>query len=540
MNENKGRSRRSVLKYAALSALSISAAGCSQQDGTATVDTGDGNTDLDGGEEVIAAQPVPAQTLDPQDFRGSFARQVVLAPYEKLITFDWLGDGSLVPQLASDWSRPEPERLRIQIREGVQWHNGDTFKPEDAAFSINRVSNPDVGIATRRELQNVDSAEVVDGEHAIDVHLTAADPIIVQRIASSGGIVQKSWIQDNEQDYVANNANGTGPYRPVAFDLSSHATFEKVDDYWDDEVNLDPHPDRITYQASEEASTRINQLLAEEAHIIPAVNPAERSRIDDADHATSVPALSNRTMWLLMRQDLEPYSSLKFRKALNHAVDKQALVESVMGGLGKPVHQVTPDKWFGAHPDLNEDPLYSYNTERAEQLIEESGHSGVEITVNYNTGRYLKGPEVAQAIVGMLDSLSNLSCTGEGWESSTFRDRIYPGKLEDKLPLTFWGSGSSPPDAATRIDRGFVSDSLDSDFAVFHDPEIDELSEQAANATDSEERKQLLQEANRLVMEKAACVPLYQQGALYGINNEVVQFEPIPNEEIYWFSMKTV
>ena len=483
---------------------------------------------------------MPAQTLDPQDFRGSFGRQVVLAPYEKLITFDWLGDGSLVPQLASDWERLEPELLRIYIREGVNWHNGDTLVPEDAAFTINRVSNPDVDITTRRELQNVDRAEVVEGEHAIDVHLTASDPVIVQRIASSGGVVQKSWIEENEQSFVAENANGTGPYRPVEFDSASHATFEKVDDYWDDDFDLDPFPDRLVYQASEEASTRVSQLLTQEAHVIPAVNPEDAPRIENEDFATTIPGLTNRTMWLMMRQDLEPYSSLEFRRGLNHAVDKAALVETVMDGLGVPIHQVTPDSWFGAHPTLNEDPLYPYDPDRAEELIEASGHAGVEITLNYNTGRYLKGPEVAQAIVGMLDSLSNLSCTGQGFESSAFRDRIYPGNLEDKLPLTFWGSGSSPPDASTRIDRGFISDSLDSDFAVFSDPEIEELSDQAANTFDSEQRREYLEEANRLIMEKAAVVPLYQQGALYGANNAVVDFTPIPNEEIYWFSLEMV
>ena len=552
-----GHSRRSLLKYAAVSTVTASLAGCSGQggggegegegEGTTAGGTEAGGESTEGtssgsggGQEVVVAQPVPAQTLDPQDFRGSFARQVVLAPYEKLITFDYLGDGSLVPQLASDWSRPEPERVRIQLREGVTWHNGDEFLPEDAAFTINRVSNPDVDITTRRTLQNVDSAEVVAGENAIDVHLTAADPIIVHRIASSGGVVQKSWVEENEQEYVANNANGTGPYTPVEFSPASHATFEMVDDYWDGDVDLDQYPDRLTYQASGEASTRINQLLAEEAHIIPAVNPAERPRINDTGFAEAIPALTNRTMWLLMRQDLEPYSSIEFRKGLNHAVDKQTLVETVLEGIGQPVHQVTPQSWTGAHPTLNEDPMYPYDPERAAELIEQSGHAGVEITLNYNTGRYLKGPEVAQALVGMLDSIENISCTGEGWENSAYRDRIYPGTLEDKLPLTFWGSGSSPPDAATRIDRGFVSDSLDDDFAVFHDPEIDELSAQAANTTDSQQREQYLQEANRLIMEKAACVPLYQQGALYGVNTDVVEFEPIPNEEIYWFSMNMV
>lgn len=180
--------------------------------------------------------------------------------------------------------------------------------------------------------------------------------------------------------------------------------------------------------------------------------------------------------------------------------------------------------------------MYPYDPDRAEELIEQSGYAGEEITLTVPQGRYLLDAEVGTAIAGQIDNLSNLTCNEEIQDYSTFRDRIAP-ELENKPPMAFWGFGSAPPDASIKIDRNFTTGRLDTDFSAFSDPEIDEISERAATTTDAAEREQILQEANRLIMEKAACIPLYFQGSIYGVNTDVVDFQPIPQQEIYYFSM---
>ncbi len=494
---------------------------------------------------MIVTQGAHTGTMDPQDFTGSPARSIIFNAYDKLITLDFLGDGSPIPQLASGWDRIEDEVLRINIRDGITFHDGSEFTKEDAAYSINRVADPDVGMTTRRELLNVEGADVVDGENAIDLQLTAPDPIIVQRLGFAGGVINQDWAEENDQD-IGQIENGTGPYRLVDFEPDVSVTFERLDpdEYWDPELehqpavdqSLEAFPEELTYQASSEASTRISQLLAEESHIINGVLPEDMERINDSGHAEVRDVATDRTMMLMMKYDVEPFSSLQFRQALNHAIDKETLIETVLEGLGQVTHQVTPETWFGHDPGLLEEDMYPYDPGRAEELIEESGHAGSEITLAVPQGRYLKDSEVGQAIAGQLDSLSNLTVDVEIREWSSHRDLISP-EYDPAPAFHFFGFGSAPNDASIKIDRNFTTGRLDSDFSIFSDPDIDALSEEAANTLDTGEREEILQEANRVVMEKAACVPIYFQAALFGTNTDVVDFTPIPKEEIYWFSM---
>lgn len=516
-------------------------AGCSGgEDPGVNGGEGDGEDVPEDAEGLIITQGAHTGTMDPQDFTGSPGRSIIFNAYEKLITLDFLGDLEPVPQLASDWERIEDELLRIELRDDVQWHNGDNFTPEDAAFSLNRVADPDFDATTRRELLNVSEAEVVDGENAVDLHLTTADPIIVQRLAFSGGVVQQEWIEENDEETILREANGTGPYQLTDFEPDIIATFERVDpeEYWDDETDLGAFPENITYIASGEPSTRINQLLAEESHIVEDLQPEDVGRVEEAEHAEIRDVETDRTMMLMMRYDVEPFSNLEFRQAMNHAVDREALVESVLEGYGEVTYQITPETWFGHNPDIEENPPYEYDPEQAEQLIEESGYAGEEIELAVPQGRYLKDSEVGQAIAGQIDSLPNITCNVTIRDWATHSDMISPA-LEEAPPFHFFGFGSAPADASIKIDRNFTCATLDSDFSVFCEEEIDELSEQAANTINEDEREEILQEANRVVVDDyAACVPMYFQSALYGVNTNVVDFTPIQQEEIYWFSME--
>lgn len=535
-----GVSRRSLLKYGGVSAATLVAAGqTGALEGRSSNAAGAAVRQDEN--EVIVTQGSHTGTLDPQDFTGAPARSIIFNAYEKLITLDFLGDNSPIPQLASDWERVEETRLRLFIREGVQWHNGDEFTPEDAAFSINRVADPEFDTTTRRELLNVEGAEVVEDERAIDLSLSNPDPIIVQRLGFAGGILQQSWTEENDQSYISRNVNGTGPYRLDEFEPDVRASFVRLDpdEYWNDDVDLSNFPERLTYISSGEASTRVNQLLANETHIIEDVQPEDIQRIENNDGTSIRDVTTDRTMMLMMRYDVEPFDSLEFRRAMNHAVDKSAIIDAILDGYGEVTHQVTPESWFGHNPGLLEEDPYPYDPQRAEQLIEESGHAGEQITLAVPQGRYLKDSEVGQAIAGQIDSLSNISVDVEIRSWSSHRDLIAP-ELEQKPAFHFFGFGSAPPDASIKIDRNFTCETLETDFSTFCDEDVDALSQQAENTTDQEERRQILAEANRvLIEEKAACVPIYFQAALYGVNTDVVDFTPIQQEEVYWFSMDT-
>jgi peptide/nickel transport system substrate-binding protein len=476
-------------------------------------------------------------TLDPHNHSSGDTKQVILCAYDQLMRLDDQ-TGEIHPVIASSWERLDDTTLRCQIREGPEFENGDPVTPEDVAFSINRIVDPDVGgLASARaeNLATIDRVEVVDGERAVDVHLNTADPIITGRLGNTGTVMSKSWIQEHENSYIAQNMMGSGPYKLANYDPSTEVVLERKDEYWGDESDVEdlqmPDPTELRWGAASEASTRVNQLLAGETDIINSVPAQEASRIDNADNANMNPIATDRPMFIAMKYNVEPFSSKKFRKAMNYAVDVQSIVNNVLDGYGsEPMAGVVPDYWFGHNPDLEP---YGYDPELAEQLVEESGMAGAEFDILAGTGSYLKAVEVTTAVANMIDELPNVSCGVNQTEYQAWVDQI-SGPIEDEPESYFLGWGSNPPDTTVKME--IVSCDATDGWSHFCDERIDEMVQEANNTMDQEEREEILMELNALVRDLAPVIFLYRNYGLFASSNRV-DFEPSPAEDIRYHAI---
>ena len=145
-------------------------------------------------------------------------------------------------------------------------------------------------------------------------------------------------------------------------------------------------------------------------------------------------------MFAAMRHDTPPFDSATFRQALNYAVDLTSVVDNVLQGFGEATGQPTLEGFTGYNPDVGP---YPQDVERAQQLVEESGHAGVSITLETPVGRYLKDVEIAQAVANQIDSLSNVSCELEQREFQSLVGEITTGNIEDKPPFYLIGWGNA-------------------------------------------------------------------------------------------------
>ena len=465
--------------------------------------------------------------LDPQDHAETNTEIIVGQAYDGLM--DRNKTGGIIEALATDWERVEPGVARFTLREDVTFHNGDALTAEDVAFSIRRIVFNDVGIASPqnndlgvlkpRDADGPPPVEAGDGE--VTVRFDGLNPIVFQLFATNGPIVQQSWVEENGQDYINRNANGTGPFQLTNYDSGNEVSFERNPDYWGEE----PAVTETTLNASSESSTRVNRLLAEESEIVTNVPPQEVSRVESSDVAGISPVPSTRIIFLQMRYDVEPFSNQTFRQALNYAVDVESIVENVLNGFGSVTAQPTLEQFTGYNPEL--DP-YPHDPERAEQLIEESGYAGAEITLETPIGRYLKDVEVAQAAVNNMDSLSNLSCELRQREFSSLVQDITTGNIEDKPNFNLLGWGNGEFDASQTIIPLLTTNGA---LTILKNDEIDSLMDEAQNEPDPEAREEVLQEANSRLHELAPWVFLHQQFSVYGVASDVA-WEPRADEFI--------
>ena len=524
-----------MLKYAG-TAGAVGLAGCSGnggdggdggdgsdgEDGMDGGDGSDGEDGSDGGDDAFEVGVTMGQMdsgLDPQDHAETNTEIIVGQMYEGLLDRD--KEGGIIAGLANEWERTDDGSVRFMLRDGLTFHNGDEVTPEDVRYSIRRIVFEDVGIVSPQsnDLGSVD--EVTTGDGQVTVSFEGYNPIAFQLFATNGPVMQQSWVEENGGDYINRNANGTGPFRLSEYDSGNEVLYEPFEDYWDGA----PEIDELRMSASSESSTRVNQLLAEETDIVTNVPPNEVSRVEGSDVASINSVASARIIFLQMRYDVEPFSSQQFRQAMNHAVDVESIIESVLNGFGNITAQPTLEGHVGHNPDI--DP-YPYDPEEAERLVEESGHAGVEITLETPIGRYLRDVEIAQAAANQIDSLSNVSCEVEQREFSSLVQDVTAPDIEDRPHFNLLGWGNAEFDGSQTLTPLLSSSGA---LTVLENDELDGLLEDAEATEDPDERVDILQEANQLAHDLAPWVFMHQQFSVYGVSDDI-SWEPRADEFI--------
>ncbi|UIP01130.1 ABC transporter substrate-binding protein [Halobaculum sp. CBA1158] len=424
----------------------------------------------DSGDDVVMTQSQMDSGLDPQDHRETPTDNIVLQAYEGLLQRD--REGAIVQKLATDYERLDETTVQFTVRDNVSFHSGDSLTPEDVAFSINRIVDPEVGIESPQtdQLIGVDGAEVAStDDRTVNVNLTGLNPIVFASFATYCDIMNKSWVESNDDAYINQNMEGTGPFVLSNYEQGVEVEFQRNNDYWDDEAAIST----FTINSASESSTRVNRLLSDETDIAVNVPPQEVSRVEEND-GTSISAVpSTRILFNAMRYDVEPFSSPEFRQAVNYAVDLDSIVENVLQTFGDPTGQPTLEGFFGYNEDL--DP-YPQDLDQAEQLVEDSGHAGVEIELVTPIGRYLRDVEIAQAVANQVDQLPNVSASARQVEFQTLVSQVTTGNIEDKPPWYLLGWGNATFDAIQTIQPLLSSDGA---LTSYENDELDSLLEEA-------------------------------------------------------------
>ncbi|WP_276255968.1 ABC transporter substrate-binding protein [Halomontanus rarus] len=484
----------------------------------------------DGGQESLSEVEIilsseGADTVDPHQSAGIPASSVTMNAYEGLLARGPQGD--VEPRLATDWYRVEPGQYRFELREGVQWHDGGELTAEDVQYSVRRIIDNDVDLTSDRQghVIGIEDVEVVD-DYTVDLVSDGLNTAIETSAASYLGIIilNKEWVQDNDIETVGTEINGTGPYRLVDFVEQDYAVFEPFEEYWGDP----PAFEEVTYTGVTESATRVNQLLAGEVQLIETLPPADVGRVDEKPDLSVTSRPSSRVVHGVMDVTVEPWDSKEFRQAMNYAVNNEEYIENVMQGFGTVSSQPALPEMFGYNPEL--DP-YPYDPERAEELVEESGHAGVELELSFGVGRMLLDTEFVTAVAGYIDDLPNVSCDVNELDLTTFGTLWNEQHDPDEMDFFAVGYGHPSYDASQTF-QAIVLDDRVGRFGKVESDERDEIQgliDEAANTEDPNDREALLQEANTIAREEAVWLFLHQQESVYGIN-EAFDWEPRNDE----------
>lgn len=347
-------------------------------------------------ELIVGVQGLPGG-MDPAAELSNVGTRVTYNVFDTLIRRNFLNNNVLEPALAISWERLSDTVMELKLREGVTFHNGDTFTANDVKFTFDRIYAPHSTLAEAQGyFASFKEVRVVD-DYTVQIETHEPDPLLEQRLASwASWIVPQQYTESiGGNEAFAQAAVGTGPYTIVEFLPDDQLVLEVHEGYWEEL----PPIQRLIFRVIPEASTRVTALINGEVQIITNIPPDQVPTIDAADNV-EVRQIPLANMHVLRYNTKHPVlQNKKLRQAMNLAIDRQLLIDTLWSGKAVALrsHQ------FEEYGDLYnaERPYTAYDPELAKQLVAESGYDGSVINYETEANYYTNGLQAGQAIIEM-------------------------------------------------------------------------------------------------------------------------------------------
>ena len=484
---------------------------------------------------VTIAQGVDPTTLDPMNHQETPAGNLARNLFDTLLERD--GTLALRPALAAELPKlVAPTTWEFKLRPGVKFHNGEPLDAEAVKFSLERLVDPKLKLRAASAFAPISHVEVVD-PLTLRIHTKAPWPILDTLMSgSAASILPPKHYRDKELTHVARNPVGSGPYKFVRWVKDDRIELEANESYW----RGAPRVKRLVWKPIPDDAVRVAALQNGEVDVAVNIPPHLANIIANHPKLFLSTAPSVRTIQLLyythqfdaQHKLVGPYAGpvadRRVRLAMNHAVDVDEVIRTVLDGKGIRVATMLTDKHFGFDPKVA--PIKPDPT-RVKQLLAEAGYpGGVDMVLNAPQGRYVRDKEVAEAIAGQLTK-AGIRTTLRVHEWGNYLNNM--AYVHRAGPVWLIGWGTAAYDAETVYVPLFRSGKI---LANYHNADLDGMVDQAQTVMDPKRRAELYQRITRLWIDDAAAMPLYQQLDLYGATRRV-SWKARGDEQIKGFDM---
>jgi peptide/nickel transport system substrate-binding protein len=432
--------------------------------------------------------------------------------------------------IANDWSMSaDGKEWTIKIRKGVMFHRGfGELTAEDVKFSLDRLSSERSVAQEKAYFRNqIQKVEVID---PYTVKVTGKRPIpdlLVVLSAMRGSterfMVSQKAVQKLGEDGFAKTPVGTGPYEFVSRVGGQNMQFKAVENHW--RIGK-PRFDTLKFLAVPEEESSIAMVQRGDADLVP-ISRANIKRLEAAKVRVMVQEGLNSVSVFMDDQfvDTVPVHNEKVREALNLAIDRNAIAQSIFDGHARPMGtyytQIAVLKTLGY--DWKAD-LYSYDPAKAKQLLKEAGYpNGFDIDVYiYPWTGLPEGPDTMQAIAGM-------------WNQIGVRTKIIPTEygvvraklLKGEIPgaTGYFQAPARPWQGEVGVYRIFMHSK--GAFNHVKIPELDAFLDAAAEALDPNVIKHKLAEAMHYIRNHHLAVPVLEFDQAFAVTNKLDKWKPV-------------
>jgi peptide/nickel transport system substrate-binding protein len=413
-------------------------------------------------------------------------------------------DHVIAPSLALSWKTVNDTTWRFELRPDVKFPDGEPVDPDTVAWNIKRIQDPATKSANANRYKLITDVHAA-GPTTVEIVTSSPFPALPAQL-SMLFIMPPKWTAEHNP---AIEASGTGPYELVEFAPGDHVTLKARADYW----GTKPDFSDVTFRMIPEPAARVAGLLAGELDLVTGFPTTEIARINDSGRATADAIPSNRAAIVKFNNLVEPFKgNTKLRQALNYAIDKKTILDSIWQGYGSLSNcQVLNEQYFGFNPDLQPVP---YDSAKAKQLLAEAGFpNGMSVEMEIPRGRYLSGEEISQVIVAQLEEIGVHVKIVER-EFSTWLQNMHTGKM---LQMNYFGTAWPTLDADGQL-TAFQPGDPDS---YYENEDFKKYVDEGRSSVDPEQRKLSYKKATEAMCSDPPVIFLFNQPTTYGESKSV-------------------
>ena len=335
------------------------------------------------------------------------------------LIYDRLWDNNPEARLATDVNvSPDGKEYTLTLRQGVKFHNGEPFNAESVKVSLERFKKEELVNSTY--WVTLEEVEIVDDYKVI---IKFSEPNVVffgsPYLSVTAMLPPKAFTEQGTD--LFKHPIGTGAFTFESFIPERNLIVKKNPDYWGEPAYVD----KFTYLNISEDSTRIAAVNTGEVNLADSI-PVDQIPFIESNpdlEVLRVPAWAS--VLLCMKCDIPPFTDIKFRQAVNLAIDRESIVQYITKS-GKPCSGALLEGQIGFDPSL---PPIKRDIEKAKQLVKESIYDGRDIVILARVGLVPKNTDILQAIQAQLIE-AGINVKLEILEAGTYTEKRAAGNYD--------------------------------------------------------------------------------------------------------------
>ncbi|PLW78697.1 ABC transporter substrate-binding protein [Cohaesibacter celericrescens] len=462
--------------------------------------------------------------------------------FNRLVEFE-RGGTNIIPALAESYDVSEDGlEYTFHLRKGVKFHTTKDFTPsrdfnaddvifsfmrqKDAEHPYNKVSGGTYEYFGGMSMDSLITEIVKVDDYTVKFVLSKVEAPFIANMAMDFASVHSAEYADQiaktgNLEMFDQNPVGTGPFQLVAYQKDAVIRYKANPDYWAGKAPIDD----LIFSITPDASVRYQKMKAGECHVMPYPNPADITAMEGDESISLMHQEGLNVGYLAYNNQKEKFQDVRVRKALNMAINKQAILDAVFQGAGAAAKNPIPPTMWSYNDKVVDDP---YDPEAAKKLLSEAGKEGMKTNIwampvqrpyNPNARRMAELIQADWKAIGVDAEIVS-------FEWGEYLKRSSAG--EHDTVLLGWTGDNGDPDNFMYVLLGCDAVESGANRAKWCNKEFDELLLKAKATSNMEERTKAYEEAQVVFKREAPWATIAHSVVFEPVSTKVVDYRIDP------------